>query len=333
MAAAYLAGYCVLIAAASLVGGWLPLVVRLTHRRMQLALSFVAGAMLGVGLLHLLPHAYFELRSIDAAVACLLGGFLAMFFLERMFHAHHHVAPDDAPEVTHAHAAAHAHAPAAAAHAHGPHCSGDHAHDDGSGLEPHDLPAPRLSWGAALLGLSLHGTLDGMALAAAVVQATSSDAHAGVLPGIAVFLAVLLHKPFDSLTLATLMAASGTPRSRRHLVNLLYATTEAIGVGLFALGIRQWAGAESWLVGGALAVAAGMFLCIASSDLLPELHFHTHDRFKLSAALLVGLALAAGLVLLESHGHAHLETDHGHHDHAHDTHDHGHGDEGHAHPH
>ena len=45
--------YCVLSAVASLAGGWVPLVVRLTHRKMQIAISFVSGMMLGIGLLHL----------------------------------------------------------------------------------------------------------------------------------------------------------------------------------------------------------------------------------------------------------------------------------------
>jgi zinc and cadmium transporter len=46
------------------------------------------------------------------------------------------------------------------------------------------------------------------------------------------------------------------------------------------------------LLGYALAFCAGSFLCIASADLLPELQFHSHDRFKLSAALIAGLAVA-----------------------------------------
>ena len=53
--------YCLLILLASLAGGWIPLWVRLTHSRMELASSFVAGLMLGVGLLHILPHAVVEL--------------------------------------------------------------------------------------------------------------------------------------------------------------------------------------------------------------------------------------------------------------------------------
>ena len=49
--------YCVCIVLASLAGGWLPSVLRLTHLRMQLTMSMVAGLMLGVALLHMVPHA------------------------------------------------------------------------------------------------------------------------------------------------------------------------------------------------------------------------------------------------------------------------------------
>ena len=38
--------------------------------------SFVGGTMLGVGLLHLVPHAYFELADIYPCVGWLLAGFL-----------------------------------------------------------------------------------------------------------------------------------------------------------------------------------------------------------------------------------------------------------------
>jgi zinc and cadmium transporter len=39
--------------------------------------------------------------------------------------------------------------------------------------------------------------------------------------------------------------------------------------------------------------------------LLPELQFHDHDRVKLSAALLLGLALSVGVGRLESLVHRH----------------------------
>jgi len=52
-------------------------------------------------------------------------------------------------------------------------------------------------------------------------------------------------------------------------------------------------------LGCALAFCAGSFLCIASSDLLPELQFHSHDRLKLSIALIAGLTIAVLIKQLE----------------------------------
>jgi len=49
--------YCALVLLASLFGGWLPIVIKLTHTRLQVAISLVAGLMLGIALLHFLPDA------------------------------------------------------------------------------------------------------------------------------------------------------------------------------------------------------------------------------------------------------------------------------------
>ena len=68
------------------------------------------------------------------------------------------------------------------------------------------------------------------------------------------------------------------------------------------------------VVGYVLSFAAGAFLCIALSDLLPEIHFHSHDRVKLIVSLLLGIALAYVLYIVESsavHGHG-VETHEGH---------------------
>lgn len=280
--------YCLLILLASLAGGLIPLLIRLTHTRLQLAMSFVSGAMLGVGLLHLLPHSYFEFGAIYPPVWWLTGGFLVMFFVERVFHFHHHDAPSDVEAAAGAHEAHHHdHDHAGDAHSHG------HAHAE----RP-------LSWGAALAGLTLHSTLDGIALAASVAAESGEAGHAK-WAGLVVFLVVFLHKPFDSMTLGTLMAVAGRSARLRHLVNGLYALAIPLGVILFYLGVGASGVDRHEIVGAALAFAAGTFLCISTSDLLPELQFHSHDRFKLSAALLLGLALAAGIVMLEERQHQH----------------------------
>src|SRR5829696_6916948 len=64
-----LAYYCALILVASIIGGMIPVWFQLTHRWMQFAVSFVAGVMLGIGVLHMLPHALLEATvAAEAAV-------------------------------------------------------------------------------------------------------------------------------------------------------------------------------------------------------------------------------------------------------------------------
>mgnify|MGYP003339895259 CR=1 FL=1 len=60
---ASLVGYLLLIAAAAYAGGSSIAFLSLGHRRMQVLLSLTGGIMLGVGLLHLLPHAYLDRKS------------------------------------------------------------------------------------------------------------------------------------------------------------------------------------------------------------------------------------------------------------------------------
>src|SRR4026208_1702599 len=102
-----LAYYCALILVASIVGGMVPVWFQLTHRWMQFAVSFVAGVMLGIAVLHMLPHAITDATAAANALAApvqaegaivnpasanadaiwwvavsLLAGMLAMFFIE-----------------------------------------------------------------------------------------------------------------------------------------------------------------------------------------------------------------------------------------------------------
>jgi arylsulfatase A-like enzyme/zinc transporter ZupT len=83
-------GYSLAVVLASLAGGWLPVVVRLTHTRLQIAMSLCGGLMLGVSLFHLLPQSVGIYGSLDRSVLWMLAGLLAMFFLIRAFHFHQH---------------------------------------------------------------------------------------------------------------------------------------------------------------------------------------------------------------------------------------------------
>jgi zinc and cadmium transporter len=262
--------YCALTLLASLAGGWFLLFIHLTHTRLQIAVSFVAGLMLGIALLHFLPDADEQIHSLDKTAEWVLGGFMAMFFVQRFFHFHHHDLPEGDPEDC---------------------CGHDHSHEHHDDEHAHtlaDKSAKQLSWVGTALGLTLHSLLDGLALAAAV----EAGAHNMKLAGLGVALVVILHKPFDAMAVSTLMAATGSSRFSRHVLNGLFALASPIGAALFYFGVSHFVGGNVPVLGFALAFCAGSFLCIASADLLPELQFHSHDRFKLSVALLGGLAVA-----------------------------------------
>jgi zinc and cadmium transporter len=294
--------YCVLVLIASLAGGWLPLIIRLTHTRLQVAISLVAGLMLGIALLHFLPDANEQLGSLDRTVGWMLGGFLTMFFLQRFFHFHHHDLPEGDPEdcchdensESHNHEHEHEHE-----HHHDHDHDHAHAHEHEHAHTLAEKSAQQLSWVGTALGLTLHSLLDGLAMAAAV----EATARGHGMAGIGTALAVILHKPFDAMAVSTLMTAGGSSRFSRQLLNALFSLATPLGAGLFYFGANHVAQSNVVFLGCALAFCAGTFLCIASSDLLPELQFHSHDRLKLSVALLLGIGVAVLIGAVEPHEH------------------------------
>jgi len=278
--------YCLFVLGASIFGGVLPLWFRLTHRGMQMALSFVAAMMLGVGMLHMLPHALVEARLETAnssgseftIMLWALAGWLTMFFIERFFCFHHHDVESDAAGHLHEHLEECEHE--------------DHHHHQ------HDI-----TWSGAAFGLTIHSVIEGVALAASVY-----DRHDNLpLAGLGTFLVILLHKPFDSMTIGMLMARGGWSPRWRHVVNALFALAIPAGIALFYAGLMS-GGPAGPLLAYSLAFSAGTFLCISLSDLLPELQFHHHDRVKLSVSLVLGLALALAVGKLEGLVHRHAET-------------------------
>ncbi|MCE9630994.1 MAG: ZIP family metal transporter [Planctomycetia bacterium] len=275
----------VLIAAAAFIGGSSLAFLSLGHRPMQVLLSLTGGVLLGVGMLHLLPHAWMQLdRDIEKTMGWVLAGFFLMFLLERAFHGHAHHAADGGCNHGHDH--------------------DHHGHDVSHGHQHTAAPAGRsFAWCGAFAGLALHSLADGAALAASV---GSDAAHGvGLLAGSATFLAILLHKPFDAGIIATLMIDAGASPRTRLVVNALYAAVVPIGAFGFLTSLTLFGGRQDAVLGIAMAMAAGAFLCIAAADLLPEVQFHSHDRVLLTTALAMGLAIAWGITALERSSHAH----------------------------
>lgn len=262
--------YSVFIGAASLLGGVIPGRLRISHNGMQHLISGVCGLMLGIAIFHLLPHAIHHTGAAYVDQICLatMTGIAVMFFLLRAFHFHQHGVTEDVQE---------------------PHarvdCQHHHAH--------------QFSWIGIFLGLGLHTIMDGIALGASVV-AEYDHSPLWNLAGVGTFLAIALHQPLDSMSFTSLMIAGGWTRWTILLANACFALLCPLGALLFVGGINI-AGIEgNLLIALALAFSAGVFLCIALSDLLPEMEFHSHNRFTLSTCLLLGIAAAWSLGFLES---------------------------------
>ena len=309
-----LLAYCLGVIASSLLGGVIPSLMKLTHVRMQCLLSLVGGFVLGIALLHMIPHGYAACGALDVVVQSALVGLLVTFFLIRIFHFHQH-----GPEAQ-------------------PGDDGLECSDPSHNHHHHDHSGGTVSLGGVLFGLSVHSLMDGIALGAAVA-ADYGHGH-GNLAGFGVFLAVLLHKPLDALSVTGLMATGSSTAKSRAIVNFCYALICPIGALLFVqFAQRSTTGNLPQLQGIVLGFSAGAFLCISLSDLLPEVQFHRHDRGKLSVALLLGILLAYGIGYLEGeHSHVHgasntasegqnpsslkHDTGHDHSGHDHSSHDH-----------
>lgn len=305
--------YCLAIAGFSLVGGLLPGWIQMTHTRTQLVMSLVSGLMLGVAFYHLLPHSVALMGGsggVDTSVWWLMIGLIGMLLLLRVFHFHQHDfsheqrGPHDHPHhvghghIDHGHAnhghANHDHHNHSHAIDHTHKHSHDHAHGISS-LAPNQVHG--LSWMGLALGLAVHTLIDGVALGA-IMHAGS---HTSGVIGIGVFLAILLHKPLDAMSIVTVMQAGGWSKGARTLTNLVFALMCPLGAMLFYFGVGATGGGDH-LVAVALAFSAGAFICIALSDLLPEVHFHSHDRGKLTLAFLLGIAVAYAIGSVEPAG-------------------------------
>lgn len=272
--------------AASWFGGRFHGLIAGSHLRAQTLLSFVGGLMIGMAVLHLVPHAVLTLGSLDTAMYGVLGGVLGVFLLIRFLHVHSHEPGRRLGEPAGVH---------------------DHAHEDDDEHDHQHAQSGRVRWMVLLSGLGLHSIVDGVAIASAARLAEA----AGGWPGLPVLLVVMLHKPIDAVSLTGTMAASGETSGKRRLLNLLFAmVTPGATLAAYAGFAATDTGA-----GMAMALAAGAFICVSLADLMPEVQFHSHHRLRLTAALLAGVGLAAGIGVLEGAGHGHDGGSH--HGHAH----------------
>lgn len=275
--------YSFAVMAVSLLGGSVPLLGKVTHSRLQLYLSLSAGVMLGASFFHVMPDAMEMCKEYFGWWVSL--GVVGLFCIERFIAPHSHETSSKLQQE----------------HPHEPGCEHDHEH----------RAAPPVAGWMAVLGLTIHTFMNGVGLAGAI----EGDTEKGllVLPGMALFLAIILHKPADALAISTVLSRKGVSRGKLSLVQLGFASMIPVGaLGFYWTSGRLEKSLENQLIGAALAFSAGTFLFIALSDLLPEVQFHRHDRVPLFLVLLAGVAFMGFIAILEPHEHGdeHQGSDH-----------------------
>jgi ZIP family zinc transporter/zinc and cadmium transporter len=143
------------------------------------------------------------------------------------------------------------------------------------GVETHQV-GPEAGY-SALVGLTLHAFFDGVAIASGFLVSWGL--------GIGFFLGVMLHKLPEGVTVSSIMLASGQGRRRAVASGVTLGVATVIG----ALVTEAVASLAQY----GLALAAGVTLYVAASNLVPEI-----QRGRLARTTLAFLGGAVALILL-----------------------------------
>ncbi len=139
----------------------------------------------------------------------------------------------------------------------------------------------------AFCGMTVHALIDGVALGAgfAMPQLT-----------VAITAAIVLHKLPSALSLTGILLHCNYSRRKIALFMILFSAAAPLGA-LLSFSVLSAMSGEMLLIG--VAVSAGTFLAIATSDILPQIHSSPEGRFRNLAALFAGILV----MTLSAHGH------------------------------
>jgi zinc and cadmium transporter len=140
-----------------------------------------------------------------------------------------------------------------------------------------------------IVGDTIHNFIDGVAIAASFLI----NPGLGLITAVSTFLHEVPHEIGDF----GILLKAGWQRSHIFLVNLISASFSILGAILVVFVIPS-----EYLLGLLLAVAAGLFLYLGSSDFLP----HADEgltKNKAMASLLVGTTIMLSVFWLIPHSH------------------------------
>jgi zinc and cadmium transporter len=129
------------------------------------------------------------------------------------------------------------------------------------GEETHrEVMISRVASLSAFTGLSIHAFFDGLAISAAM--------QFDYLIGVLVFIAILLHKFPEGLTIASIVLASGMERRYAFIASVAIGVATMLGI----LVVFLIAEVDGQAVGIAFAFSAGAATYVGASDLIPEIN-------------------------------------------------------------
>lgn len=134
---------------------------------------------------------------------------------------------------------------------------------------------------AAFLGLTVHGAVEGFALA-------STANIAGLAP--LVFIAILAHKVPAGVALTSILRLSKRSRARVWAFIVGVAASGPLGILLATLVLERTHLPNA--AGVLLALSAGTFLYVAACDLLPEMHRSSSHKLSRLGLFVLGIVIS-----------------------------------------
>lgn len=130
---------------------------------------------------------------------------------------------------------------------------------------------------AAYLGIGFHSLLDGVAIGAGSMLNLS----------VVVLLAVTLHRFPAALALSSILVKGGDFSRKKILISMfLFSLATPVGAVFSLTALKEM---DSYPIGIALAVSAGIFLYISIGDLLPTVHEADEKKYYNLLCLFIGL--------------------------------------------
>lgn len=254
----------IVVSLVSLVGIFFVYKKTVSNGLLLFLLSLSVGTLFGGAFLHLLPEAV-EHDGFGLTMSLsILSGILIFFIIEKFVHAHH-------KDGEHNHSYGDKKEEKCEHHSHKPH---HHAYHLGI---------------MNLIGDGIHNFIDGLIIAGSFLVS--------IPLGISTTIAVLLHEVPQEIADFGVLVYSGMSKKKALFYNFLSATLAIIG-GIMGYLLTN---ASEIFLELIIPFAAGGFIYIAASNLIPELHrkCELKDSFLHTFAIILGIAIMYGLLFLE----------------------------------